>query len=136
MEKIENKDDITALDEVLSKYEGTLDSIPAQIIITECYDDYFGVYEQSSQGMSPYALVAMHEAEDLALVDPFDVYLERYLVANVLKYTGMSLDTFMKLPRDRAEAVLKRCDNVSTKEDTEVNKLMNGVPGPAGGKKK
>lgn len=136
MEKIENKDDITALDEVLSKYEGTLDSIPAQIIITECYDDYFGVYSQSSQGHSPYALVAMHESEDLALVDPFDVYLERYLVANVLKYTGMSLETFMKMPRDRAEAVLKRCDSVSSKEDTEVSKLMNGVPGPAPGRKR
>jgi hypothetical protein len=136
MEKLENKEDITALDEVLSKFEGTLDSIPAQIIITECYDDYFGVYKQSSQGNSPYALIAMHEPEDLALVDPFDVYLERYLVANVLKYTGMSLETFLTLPRDRAEAVLKRCDTVSTKEDTEVGKLMNGVPAPPNGKKK
>jgi hypothetical protein len=136
MDKLEDKDSVTALDDVLSRFEGTLDSIPAQIIITECYDDYFGVHAQSSQGMSPYASIAMHESEDLALVDPFDVYLERYLVANVLKYTGMSLDTFMKMPRDRAEAVLKRCDTVSTKEDTEVNKLMGGVAGPPGGKKK
>ena len=135
MDKLENKDDITALDDVLSKFEGTLDSIPAQIVITECYDDYFGVYAQSSQGQSPYALIAMHESEDLALVDPFDVYLERYLVANVLKYTGMSLDTFLKQPRDRAEAILKRCDNVSSKEDTEVSKLMNGA-GQPGAKKR
>lgn len=136
MEKIEDEDDVSELDKTLSQFEGTLDPIAAQIVITECYDEYFGVYAQSSQGDSPYALIAMHEPEDLALVDPFDVYLERYLVANVLKYTGLSLNDFLKLPRDRAEAILKRCDTVSTKEDTEVGKLMNGVPGPGQGKKK
>lgn len=127
MSQLEDMEELTVLDDVLSTFEGTLDSIPAQIVITECYDDYFGVYADSSQRDNPYALIAMHEAEDLAMVDPFDVYLERYLVANVLKYTGMSFDTFLTVPRDRAEAILKRCDSVSSKEDTEVNKLMNGV---------
>lgn len=110
-------------------------SIAAQIITNECYDDYFGIYESSSQGQSPYALIAMHESEDLAAVDPFDVYLERYLVANVLKFTGLTLEAFLKLPRDRAEAILKRCDIVSTKEDSEVDKLMNGATGHKPGKK-
>ncbi|MNF02929.1 hypothetical protein D3C81_2117770 [compost metagenome] len=68
----------------------------------------------------------MHEPEDLGLVDPFDVYLERYLVANVLKYTGIPFDNFLKLTRDRAEATLRRCDNLSTKEDTDVHNLMQG----------
>lgn len=129
MDQLEDMEEMTVLDDVLSTFEGTLDSIPAQIVITECYDDYFGIYSDSSQRDSPYALIAMHEAEDPAMVDPFDVYLERYLVANVLKYTGMSLDTFLTLPRDRAEAILKRCDSVSSKEDTEVSKLMSGVTG-------
>lgn len=100
----------------------------------ECYDDYFGVYKHSTQSESPYALVAMHEPEDLAMVDPFDVYLERYLVANVLKFTGITFQDFLALPRDRAEALLKRCDTVSSKEDTEISNLVNGVPGVAGKK--
>ena len=110
-------------------------SVAAQIITHECYDDYFGVYAGSSQGQGPFALVAMHEPEDLAAVDPFDVYFERYLVANVLKFTGLSLNDFLKLPRDRAEAILKRCEVVSTKEDNEVDKLMGGAAGSKPGKK-
>ncbi|MNO25625.1 hypothetical protein D3C76_154670 [compost metagenome] len=121
---------------MLGTYEGTLDSIAAEIITRECYDDYFGVYSQSTQGHSPWALVAMHEPEDLGLVDPFDVYLERYLVANVLKYTGINFQDFMKLPRDRAEAMLKRCDGLSSKEDSEVGNLVNGTKRPPAGSKR
>lgn len=136
MSKLEDPDDISILDKVLSTTEKTLDSIAAQIVTTECYDDYFGITTNSTQGNSNYALVAMHEPEDLALVDPYDVYLERYLVANVLKYTGMSFDTFLKLPRDRAEAILKRCDAVSSKEDQQVADLMGNGNKPQPPKKR
>ncbi|QTH80372.1 hypothetical protein PA10_00172 [Pseudomonas phage pPa_SNUABM_DT01] len=110
----------------MGTYDKTLDSIQAEIITRECYDEYFGIYAQSTQGASPWALAAMHEPEDLGKVDPFDVYLERYLVANVLKYTGINFQDFMKLPRDRAEAMLKRCDSLSSKEDSDVANLVNG----------
>jgi len=97
------------------------------LVTNECFDEYFGIYESSSQGNSPYALVAMHEAEDPVLVDPFDMYLERYLAANVLKITGINFIDFLTLPRDRAEATLKRCDAISGREDREVDDLMNRV---------
>jgi len=119
---------MTELDRVLATTDKTLDSVAAHLVITECYDEYFGVYESSSQGQSPFALVAMHEAEDLAAVDPYDVYLERYLAANVLRFTGISFQDFLKLPRDRAEAILSRCDAVSSKEDAQVQHLTN-LPG-------
>lgn len=115
------------LDKELSEFEGTLDSIAADIVITECYDEYFGVYQHSSQGMSPFALAALHEPEDLTAVDPFDLYLERYLAANVLKYCGVDFMEFMKFPRDRAEAILKRCDAISSREDSDVNNLLGGA---------
>lgn len=117
----------TVLDTVLETYKGTLASIPSQIVVTECYDEYFGIYDQSSQGSNPFALVSMHESEDLVLADPFDVYLEKFLAAGVLKFTGMDFNTFLGLTRDRAEAVLRRCDAISSKEDTEVDNLLNGV---------
>ncbi|MNG10775.1 hypothetical protein D3C84_942660 [compost metagenome] len=104
-----------------------MDSIAAQIVITECYDEYFKIYESSSQGNSPLAIIAMHEAEDLALVDPYDLYLERYLAANVLKFTGMAFPEFMKLTKDRAEAILRRCDGMASKEDGEVANLVAGM---------
>ncbi len=96
-------------------------------MVRECYDEYFGIYQNSSQGNSPLALVALHEPEDLALADPFDRQLDRYLAANVLKYTGMDFKTFLQLPHYRAEVVLRRCDEISGKEDQAVNTLMNSV---------
>lgn len=120
----------------MSTYEGTLDPIAAQIIINECYDDLFGVYNSSSQGNSPYASAAMHEAEDMGRVDPFDLYLERYLVSNVLKYTGTTLDAFLDMPKNRAEALMSRCEAIAAKEDKEVDTLMNGGNNSNRGKKR
>ncbi len=104
-----------------------MDSIASQLVVTECYDEYFDIYTNSSQGRSPFALAAMHEPEDLSLVDPFDTYMERYLAANVLKYFGIDFTTFLTLPRDRAEAILKRSDAISAKEDSSVGQLMGQV---------
>jgi hypothetical protein len=122
-------DEPSILDTVLAESDALLTSIPAQIVAIECYDDYFGIYSNSKFGESNFASVAMHDPEDVVAVDAYDVYLERYLVANVLKFTGMSFSEFLKLPRDRADAVLKRCDTVSTKEDTAVQNLMDGATG-------
>ncbi|MCY1331312.1 hypothetical protein D9M68_19780 [compost metagenome] len=122
-------DEATILDQVLANSDKVLSSIPAQIVALECYDDYFGINGNSKYGESPYALVALHEPEDVAAVDPYDVYLERYLVANVLKFTGMSFKDFLTLPRDRADAILKRCDAVSSKEDSAIQGLMDGATG-------
>lgn len=124
---LSNESKISELDQILSTSEKTLESIPAAIVTQECYDEYFGIYSNSSQGSSNLALVAMHEPEDLAICDPYDLYLERYLAANVLKYTGMSFTEFTGLTKDRAEAILRRCDAMATKEDAEVGNLVNGM---------
>jgi hypothetical protein len=120
-------DEPTILDQVLAASEKVLTSIPAQIVARECYDDYFDINSTSKYGDSPHAPVAMHEAEDVTAVDPFDVYLEKYMVANVLKFTGISFDSFLKLTRERADAILKRCDLVSSKEDTAINSMMDSA---------
>ena len=114
---------------MLSQCDVITDSIAAQYVARECYDEYMGIYANSQHGDSNFALVAMHDPEDVAAVDTYDVYLEKYLVANVLKFTGMSFDKFLLLPRDRADAILKRCDTVSTKEDAAVSELMGGASG-------
>lgn len=114
----------------MASSEKVLGSIPAQILTMECYDDYFGIYAHSRRGGSNFAISEMHGPEDVIAVDSFDVFLDRYLSTNVLKYTGLNFESFMKLPRDRAEAVLKRCDHISTKEDTAVeNMLANATAG-------
>lgn len=119
------------MDQALENFDGTLDPVAAQIVITECYDEFFEIYDNSHQGKSNFALVAMHEPEDLAIADPFDLYLERYMAAGVLKYTGIDFETFLSLPRDRVETILKRCDNMASKEEQGVNELLSqaGIKG-------
>lgn len=128
IDKIES-DEPTLLDEVLSKSDKILDSIPAQIVARECYDDYFGVADSSEFRESNYSLIALHDAEDVCAVDSFDVYMDRYLAANVLKFTGINFSDFLKLSRERAEAILKRCDAVASKEDTAVQNMLNDATG-------
>lgn len=115
------------LDDILATSEKTLDGVAADIVATECFDDDYDIYSTSDYGDGPLALVAMHPAENLSLVDPFYKYLDRFKAADVYKYTGIDFLKFLDLPRDRAEAMLDKLDNLARKESTEVNNLLNGA---------
>lgn len=115
------------IDKVLSESDTVLDSIAAQIVTMEIYDDEVGTYESSTLPASGLSLVSLHESEDMSLVDPFDRELERYLNANVLKYTGITFDQFLNYPRDKTEKMLVRCDSLATKESKEAEEAMSGI---------
>lgn len=121
------RDEPTDLDMILNRTDKTFASIPAHLITLDSYSEYFGIYEHSTQGQSPYAMVCLHEAEDTSLVDSFDVWLERYMAANVLKYTGISFNDFMHLTRDRADAILSRCEVLAEKEDNVVGDALDSI---------
>lgn len=120
---------MTELDRVLSTTEKTFPSIAAQLIINDCFDETFEILSNSSQSESNFASVCMHETEDMSLIDSYDVWLTRYMEANVLKYTGITYDKFLMLPRDRAEAVISKCESLDEKESAAVNGLMNSLDG-------
>lgn len=121
------REEPTSLDTILNKTDKILSSIPAQYVTLDCYSEYFGIYQASTQGNSPYALVCMHEAEDTSLIDSYDVWVERYLESSVLKYTGISLEQFFMLTRDRAEAIIQRCDRLAETEDNAVGNALNAA---------
>lgn len=113
------------IDKVLSETEVTLSSIPAAIVIQEIYDEECGIYESSTAADGPYALVSLHEAEDMSLVDPFDREMDKYLNANVLKYTGITFERYLEFTRDKCEKLLLRCDALAEKEAKEAEAAMN-----------
>lgn len=115
------------IDRVLSETTETIGSIAAQIVTLEIYDEEVGIYATSSIGESALSLVALHEAEDMSIVDPFDRELDKYLNANVLKYTGVTFDQFLTYPRDKVEKMLKRCDLLATKESEEAEAAMDPI---------
>lgn len=108
----------------LAELEKPLSSIAAQLFTLETYDEEFGVYDSSTQQQTQFLLNAQHEAEDMSIVDPFDRELEKYLNANVLKYTGISFETYMSYSRDKCEKFLLRCDALATKEAEEAEAAM------------
>lgn len=112
------------IDQLLVRTTKLLDSIAAQIVILETYDDEMGIYNTSSQADNALSLVSLHEAEDLSLVDPYDREMDRYLNANVLKYMGLSFNEYLELSRYRAEKMLARCDRLATKEAEEAEAAM------------
>lgn len=115
------------IDQLLSTADKTVDSIAAAIITQEVYDDEMHIYATSSLGNNQFALNSLHEAEDMSLVDPYDREMEKYLNANVLKYFGISFDTFLGLSRLRCEKLLHRADALMTKEAQEAEDAMNPV---------
>jgi hypothetical protein len=115
------------IDRVLSETKETLGSIPAQIVTLEIYDEEVGIYKTSTVDESGLSLVALHEAEDMSIVDPFDRELDKYLNANVLKYTGITFDQFLMYPRDKVEKMLKRCDQLASKESEEAEAAMGPI---------
>ena len=60
----------------------------------------------------------------MSIVDPFDRELEKYLNANVLKYTGISFEVYMTYSRDKCEKFLLRCDALASKEAEEAEAAM------------
>lgn len=108
----------------MAELEKPLSSIAAQLLTLETYDEEFGVYETSTQQSTQFHLNAQHEAEDMSIVDPFDRELEKYLNANVLKYTGISFEVYMTYSRDKCEKFLLRCDALASKEAEEAEAAM------------
>lgn len=112
---------------MLSEATKPLSSIAAAIIIQEIYDEETGIYETSTVSEGQFSLVSLHEAEDMSLADPYDRELDKYLNANVLKYTGTTWDKFLELPRDKCEKLLLRCDALANKEAEEAEAAMQPV---------
>lgn len=110
---------------MLSEAQNPIGSIPAQIVTNEIYDEEMGIEASSTIGDTMFSISSLHEAEDLSIVDPFDRELDKYLNANVLKYTGTTFDAFLMLPRDKCDKLLKRCDKLATKEAEEAEAAMN-----------
>lgn len=112
------------IDQLVLHSDKVLDSIAAQIVILEAYDEEMRIYQTSTQADNTLSLVALHEAEDLSIVDPYDREMDRYLNANVLKYMGLSFNEYLKLSRYRAEKMLIRCDALAAKEAEEAENAM------------
>lgn len=110
---------------MLRSADKTLDSIAAQIVTLEIYDDEMKITESSTEGSKQYSLNALHEAEDLSIVDPYDQEMDKYLNANVMKYLGIPFDKFLSLPRYECEKILARCDRLANKEAEEAENALN-----------
>jgi hypothetical protein len=122
-----DKGHLPLIDRVLSESEHPLDSVAAQIVTLEIYDEECGIYDTSTVAEGQFSLVSLHEAEDLSLADPYERELDKYLNANVLKYTGTTWDSFLTLPRDKCEKLLTRCDALANKEAEEAEAAMQPV---------
>ena len=104
----------------LLKHAPALTSIEAQLVMFDAYEVTYGIFDHSKK--TDMAIVLKHEAEDIEVFDPTTERLILYHNAGVLKYTGITFDRFLELPRHRGETLMLASQELMKQELEEKRK--------------
>lgn len=99
-------------------------SIETKLILLENYDIHYGIFNHGMYEDRPYSLIEMHDTERFDTVNPLYELMEKYVEKNVLKFFGMSFDTFIEMPRDRVNKMFEICDTMTKRERQRVDPLL------------
>lgn len=100
-----------------------LKSVEAQIVMQDAYETTYGIHNHELQN-DHLALVRKRPAEDVEAFDYTTDRLMLYNAAGVLKYTGITFDRFMDLPRHRGDTLMLACQDIAKKELEEQAKAQ------------
>lgn len=78
-------------------------------MLLENYDIFYGIIDHGLYDKRPFSLMEMHDSERFDIVNPLYEIFEKYVENDVLKYTGIPLDRFIELPRDRVLKIFEIC---------------------------
>lgn len=121
--------DVTEADRLLSEYKGQLTSIPAQMVLREAYDEYFGIYNHTADPLrNGLGMVSHHQREDYGDYGPILHMIYRYRFYNIYQHFGLSLTEFLALPREYTTAVFE----VVAHENAVGAKDLRGLIPPGG----
>lgn len=95
-----------------------LSSVEAQLVMQDAYETTYGIHDHGLQSDN-LALVRKRPAEDVEAFDYTTGRLMMYYNAAVLKYTGITFDKFMEMPRHRGDTLMVACQDLAKKEAEE-----------------
>ncbi len=100
-----------------------LGSIEAQMVMQDAYETTYGIHDHERQS-DHLALVRKRPAEDIEAFDHTSDRLTMFHNAGVLKYTGITFDNFMDMPRHRGDTLMLACQEIGRKELEEREKAQ------------
>jgi hypothetical protein len=102
-----------------------MDSVNAQIALTEYYDTKFGIFDHGAATDRPLAAVALHDAEENGPTSALYETIRLFASTNVYKYFGLNLEEFLNLPREFTTLILE----VSQDKTIKDSKVLSDLPG-------
>lgn len=110
------------MDGLLKEVEQT-DSITAQLLLQEAYEQSYGIYNHDAADAHPWALALNSDKEDYTPFSPLYNLFYRYRVRDIYKRWGLSITELLEMPREFVELVF----DISKEEDIKDQKLYKQV---------
>lgn len=102
-----------------------MDSVNAQIALTEYYDTKFGIFDHGAAADRPLAAVALHDPEENGPTSAMYETIRLFASTNVHKYFGLNLEQFLNMPREFTTLIL----DVAQEKTAKDNKALSDLPG-------
>lgn len=102
----------------------------ARQVMQDIYESKFEIFNHISGPHlkdKPLASVAMHYAESSAGIVTVKDMIKYYVDKNIMKYTGVSLNDFLQLPREHVHAIMEAVNKKSREESTIVSGIQAGL---------
>ncbi len=106
--------------------EGRLNSIDAQIYMREMYDIQYGIFDHiENHKHRPLSTVAMFNEEDVSVHPLLDREIEYYLLLEVYKYTGLTINEWLSYPPYIKKTLSERIERYVKYKTKFKNDLLN-----------
>ena len=102
-----------------------MDSVNAQIALTEYYDAKFDMVDHREATERPLASVALHDCEENGPTSAMHETVRLFASTNVYKHFGLNLTEFLALPREYTTLILE----VSQEKTIKESKVLSDLPG-------
>jgi hypothetical protein len=102
----------------LLKVAPVISSVETQLLMRDAYETTYGIHDHARQ-TDDMSLIRHRPAENIDLFDPTPERMKAYHAAQVLKYTGITFDRFLDMPRYVGEMYIQSCLQL-LKEEVEA----------------
>ncbi|MDR3392229.1 MAG: hypothetical protein P4L77_10905 [Sulfuriferula sp.] len=121
--------------ETLLKNVPRICSTDAQLLMLEQYETLFGIYDHNKKRQAfedPFAVVALHPAEDSYSYSLMRERMEQFCFHNVSQFFGCSWNEFLLMPACDAEEILQISARRKAKDDSNTGDIISQLGNIAG----
>lgn len=95
-----------------------LQASDGQLLLRESYEQVFGIFDHRNDVSGrDLAVMGLHPAEDAHTPSLLYERIEQYFEKDVFKYTGLTPERFLELPRDIGWKIFEECDKKAKREN-------------------